>query len=102
MCPGRQIALRMLWNTIAAVLSLYDIGPPVNEDGTPNVLKGEFKQTGIVRSVRVPFSLLDTYLHPTLALREPKPFKCSIKPRSDEAKRVIEALGQAVSFDADN
>jgi hypothetical protein len=39
----------MLWSTIAAVLSLYDIGPPVNDDGTPDVPKGEFKQTGIVR-----------------------------------------------------
>jgi hypothetical protein len=49
MCPGRHIALRALWGTIAAVLSLYDIGPPVNEDGTPDIPKGEFLQTGIVR-----------------------------------------------------
>jgi hypothetical protein len=45
---------------------------------------------------------LDTYLPLTVTLREPKPFKCSIKPRSEEAKRVIEALGQAVSFEIDS
>jgi hypothetical protein len=30
--------------------------------------------------------------------REPKPFKCSIKPRSEEAEKAIKALGETVSF----
>jgi hypothetical protein len=47
-------------------------------------------------------SPITTYLlAPDFPLREPKPFKCSIKPRSKEAKKVIEALGQTLSFDVD-
>ena len=53
MCPGRHIALRTLWGTIAAVLSLYDIGPSLNEDGTPHIPSGEFT-TGLLRRVSIP------------------------------------------------
>jgi hypothetical protein len=34
-------------------------------------------------------------------LREPKPFKCSIKPRSAAAEKVITALEATVSLDND-
>jgi hypothetical protein len=48
MCPGRHIALRTLWETIAAVLSLYDIGPTRNEDDTLNIPPFEVS-SGLVR-----------------------------------------------------
>jgi hypothetical protein len=46
MCPGRHMATRILWDTIAAVLSLYDIGPGRNDDGTLNIPSAEF--TGVI------------------------------------------------------
>jgi hypothetical protein len=52
MCPGRHIALRTLWDTIAAVLTLYDIGPGLNEDGTPNIPSAEFTG-GLLRCVSI-------------------------------------------------
>jgi hypothetical protein len=48
MCPGRHIALRTLWDTLAAVLSLYNIGPALDEDGMLSIPSGEFT-AGFVR-----------------------------------------------------
>jgi hypothetical protein len=42
------MALRILWDTIVAVLSLYNIGPGLNDDGTLNIPSAEFT-SGIVR-----------------------------------------------------
>jgi hypothetical protein len=55
-CPGRHIALWTIWGTIAAVLSIYDIGPSLNEDGTLHVPSGEFT-TGFLRRVSTSFNL---------------------------------------------
>ena len=49
--PERHIALRTLWDTIAAVLSLYDIEPGLNEDGKL-IIPWEFTG-GLVRSVSI-------------------------------------------------
>jgi hypothetical protein len=127
MCPGRHIALGTIWGAIAAVLSLYDIGPSLDEDGTLHVPSGEFT-TGFLRRVFTSFNLfyfqfpssfrlhaidwnpvaidMSSRLHHEFgsdhSLREPKPFKCAIKPRSVEAEKVIRALGETVSFDTDS
>jgi hypothetical protein len=123
-CPGRHIAVRTLWGTIAAVLSLFDIGPALNEDGTPNIPSGEFT-SNLLRQV---FTLSYFLFQPSFictssieiqlpylpgcvtvyfefgsdfAPREPKPFKCTIKPRSLEAEKLVKALGETVTFELD-
>ena len=34
-CPGQHFAESMLFILCASVLSAFDIGPPIGEDGTP-------------------------------------------------------------------
>ena len=42
MCPGRHIAVETIWCTIAALLSLYDIGYALDEGGKAILSKAEF------------------------------------------------------------
>ncbi|XP_006454809.1 hypothetical protein AGABI2DRAFT_215356 [Agaricus bisporus var. bisporus H97] len=65
-CPGRWFAEDMIFIVAATVLCLFEIGPA--SSGPPS---GEFS--------------------PTLVIR-PKPFECSIKPRSPEAEKLIKDI----------
>jgi len=41
-CPGKHFALRMVYLAIACVLSVFDISPVLDDDGTPRLPKIEF------------------------------------------------------------
>ena len=41
-CPGRHFALQTMYLVVSCVLSVFDIAPPLNDDGSPQVLKAEF------------------------------------------------------------
>ena len=41
-CPGRYLALRTVYLVIACVLSVFDIGPVLDEDGNPQIPRIEF------------------------------------------------------------
>ncbi|KAJ3567440.1 hypothetical protein NP233_g6373 [Leucocoprinus birnbaumii] len=60
-CPGRHIAVSMLYITIASVLHLFDINPSLDHEGKPVEVKAEFLGDSIVSN--------------------PAPFKCEISPR---------------------
>ncbi|KAF5355945.1 hypothetical protein D9756_004267 [Leucocoprinus leucothites] len=62
-CPGKYFAEDIIFIAIATILSLFDILPA--KSGPPNV---EFTANLVIH---------------------PKPFECSIKPRSSEAERLI-------------
>ena len=49
-CPGRQLALRIVYLVVACVLSIFDIGPALDADGNPRMPKIEFDGT-VVRYV---------------------------------------------------
>ncbi|KAF9468660.1 cytochrome P450 [Collybia nuda] len=67
-CPGRYFSDNSMYIMIALVLSVYNIRPPVDDQGNPVNLKPE----------------------PTSGLLSfPAPFKCSIKPRSQAAENLI-------------
>ncbi|KAF9054666.1 cytochrome P450 [Panaeolus papilionaceus] len=68
LCPGRFFSNRNIFTVITAVLSVFDILPPLNEHGDPLPLKYG-ATTGIV-----------SY---------PNPFTCRIVPRSDAATKLI-------------
>ncbi|KAJ7247316.1 cytochrome P450 [Mycena rebaudengoi] len=73
-CPGRHMAMSSMWITIASILSTFDITKAVGDDG--NVIEPTYEfYTGIV-------SL-------------PRPFKCSITPRSKQAMELIQATAQS-------
>jgi len=67
-CPGRHLALQSMFITIASVISTFDIGKALDEDGNEITPSGEYT------------SGLSCY---------PLPFKCSIKPRSPQALELI-------------
>lgn len=53
-CPGRYFALDSLFITVASVLHVFDISPPLDADGAPIPVK--FEQThGIISSVHPHF-----------------------------------------------
>ena len=49
-CPGKQLALRIVYLVVACVLSVFDIGPVLDADGNPRMPKIEFGGT-VVRYV---------------------------------------------------
>lgn len=67
-CPGRHFATRSLWAAIVSILATLRLSKARDENGHEIEVKPEF-DTGIV-------------LHP-------KPFQCSIEPRSLKAKDLI-------------
>ncbi|KAJ3567437.1 hypothetical protein NP233_g6374 [Leucocoprinus birnbaumii] len=60
-CPGKHIAVSMLYITIASVLHLFDITPSLDHQGKPVEVKAEF--------------VGDSFFS------NPVPFKCRITPR---------------------
>ena len=44
-CPGRHVALRMLYLTVARVLATFDILPPVDKDGCPRIPEARYNET---------------------------------------------------------
>ncbi|EKM82076.1 hypothetical protein AGABI1DRAFT_105435 [Agaricus bisporus var. burnettii JB137-S8] len=67
-CPGRYMAFSAVWIAIASILYCFDIKKAVDEDG--NVIQPSHE-----------------YLSALVVF--PKPFECSIKPRSDRHERAI-------------
>ncbi|KAK7047634.1 hypothetical protein VNI00_006402 [Paramarasmius palmivorus] len=69
-CPGRHVAYSSVWIAIASILKTFDITKATDEQGR------------IIEPVYEPESTI---------VATPKPFKCSIKPRSREAEELIMA-----------
>jgi len=76
-CPGKDFALHTVYIVVACVLSVFDIGPALDDDGNPNVPMAEFG---------------------SLFVRGPKPFKCTIKPRSEGAIKLVEEACDRASY----
>ncbi|KAJ7235506.1 cytochrome P450 [Mycena rebaudengoi] len=72
-CPGRHLAMSSMWISIVSILATCDITKAVGDDG--NVIE-------------------PTYEYNPGAISLPLPFKCSIKPRSQETVELIQATGQ--------
>lgn len=46
-CPGKYLALRTAYLVVVRVLSLFEIGPVLDEDGNPRMPKPEFDSATI-------------------------------------------------------
>ncbi|TFY71482.1 hypothetical protein EVG20_g1513 [Dentipellis fragilis] len=68
MCPGRYLAIDMIWITVASVLSAYTIEKPVDKDG--RVIEPDTEYTSGL-------------------LSRPKPYQCLIQPRSSAALALV-------------
>ncbi|KAM5546291.1 hypothetical protein V8D89_000417 [Ganoderma adspersum] len=69
-CPGRYFAESTLFILCASVLSAFEIGPPIGEDGAPVVVKWEATDH--------------------LVVSHPKVHKYTIKPRSPHVGQLVE------------
>ncbi|KAJ7483475.1 cytochrome P450 [Mycena latifolia] len=69
-CPGRHLATSSVWITVASILATFNITKAVGDDGN------------VIEPIHEYF--------PGLVMM-PLPFKCSIKPRSEEAAELIQA-----------
>ncbi|KAH7909414.1 cytochrome P450 [Hygrophoropsis aurantiaca] len=67
-CPGRFAADAQLWISVACILMVFDITPAIDKDGRPIPVKPAFESGMICH---------------------PKPYNCSIKPRSTAASAII-------------
>ncbi|KIP12415.1 hypothetical protein PHLGIDRAFT_498342 [Phlebiopsis gigantea 11061_1 CR5-6] len=68
MCPGRWLAFETVWLTVATTLAAFNISKPKDDQG--NVIEPDTNYT-------------------PASLSRPKPFKCSIMPRSDRAIALV-------------
>ncbi|KDR66571.1 hypothetical protein GALMADRAFT_80669 [Galerina marginata CBS 339.88] len=67
-CPGRYMAFSAVWIAIASLIATFNIKKAVDEDG--NVIEPTHE-----------------YISALVCL--PKPYKCSITPRSPEIERIV-------------
>ncbi|PPQ87697.1 hypothetical protein CVT25_011464 [Psilocybe cyanescens] len=67
-CPGRYMAFSAVWIAIASLLTVYDIKKAVDDEG--NVIE-------------------PAHDYVSALVCAPKPYKCSITPRSEQAEKLI-------------
>jgi len=67
-CPGRYMAFSSVWITVASILATMDITKTMDANGDVVEPTGEYE---------------------SLTIQMPKPFKCSIKPRSKQAEALV-------------
>lgn len=68
-CPGRFMAEGQLWVSVACILSAFDISPGHDENGMPVHTQAAFA-SGMIS--------------------HPLPFKCTITPRSELSRKLVE------------
>ncbi|KAF4580585.1 hypothetical protein EYR38_003184 [Pleurotus pulmonarius] len=68
-CPGRHMAEATIFMAVASVLSVYRISKAKDAHGQDVQVKEEYSSTGLITG--------------------PLPFKCSISPRSEEARTLL-------------
>ncbi|KAI0705960.1 cytochrome P450 [Cerioporus squamosus] len=76
LCPGREFAEASIWLAAASILSLFDVSKATDQWGTELTPDGGYT-SGFVS--------------------QPKPFVCSIRPRSDNARDLIAQARSALT-----
>lgn len=70
-CPGVPVANSSVWLSIALTLATYDITPPIGDNEEP---------------------ILPSLEYTVGVISHPPPFRCSLKPRSEKARLLIENI----------
>ncbi|KAJ6460011.1 cytochrome P450, partial [Mycena sanguinolenta] len=69
-CPGQQMGISTIWIAVVSILAMFNITKAVGEDG--ELIEPSYEEAGGI-------------------VLSPVPFKCKITPRSEAAKRAIQA-----------
>ncbi|KAJ7575542.1 cytochrome P450 [Mycena floridula] len=72
-CVGRHLAYATMWLAVASFLSVFDISKAKDENGNEIPIIEHYSGDGLVS--------------------QPRPFRCAITPRSQQAVRVIQEAG---------
>lgn len=79
--------------TLSITIYMFNIEPVSDEGGDPQMPKAEFD------SHMVRYAFIGTSIHTVGMLiiarryiRNPKPFKCTVKPRSEEAIKLVKEV----------
>jgi len=85
-CPGRYVAEQSIWAIVVSILATLHISKAKNELGNEIDVSPEFTP-GIVSCVFYTVRFSPGSL--TKCKRHPKPFPCSIVPRSSKVEQLI-------------
>lgn len=96
-CPGRYMAFSAVWIALASLLYCFDIKKAVDENGDIIEPTHEYL-SGVLVYVLHPGIVL-SYLTVTRSI--PKPFKCSVTPRSPQHERAIHSAVLEHEFGCD-
>ena len=89
-CPGRYFALAGLFINIASVLHVFNIGPPLDEEGSPIRIAPEMTDSLMAY---VTSSSIQNHRFSLVSHRYATDFRCKIEPRSAWGEALI--LAQA-------
>ena len=90
-CPARYMAFSAIWIAVASLISAFDIKKATDENGNINEPTHEYL-SAFLRCVSPFPACLFYLLNFFSSTRFPKPYKCSIKPRSKEAEALIRSV----------
>lgn len=100
-CPGKDLADPSVFLSVAMTLAVFDISKFKDEQG--NVVEPVYEYTpGIIRhdpTVSLPVICFVLISFVSVACSHPKPFKCSITPRSAKHADFIRALEKELPKD---
>ncbi|KAF5359752.1 hypothetical protein D9756_003023 [Leucocoprinus leucothites] len=77
LCPGQYLATNTVWLTMATVLAAFDLGLPYDESGNPITFHQLYTQADALHL---------------------KPYKCSITPRSTNARKLVESTEYTAGY----
>lgn len=86
-CPGRHFGMNGLFINVASVLHVFDITPPVDEEG--QAIKIEPRLTNGLLWYVNPKTLIVLLSHSCSVASYPADCRCTIKPRSTQAETLI-------------
>jgi len=91
------MAFSAIWIAVASLISVFDIKKATDENG--NVIEPTYEYIpSVVMCVSLFLACLFYLLNLFLLTRLPKPYKCSIKPRSKEAEALIRSYANQEAF----
>ena len=84
------MALSTVWITVASIITAFDIS--MSKDASGNVIRVDPNEEAVVTFLRYEIVFLRDLTQMHLTSRMPKPFTCSMKPRSKKHELMIRTM----------
>ena len=97
-CPGKELAEGTLFIAIAMTAAVFNISKAKDENG--NIIEPVCEYTaGLLRQVYSSTTSVNCPVNLFVRNSHPKPFKCSVTPRSENAVSLIKSILEEHPFD---